>query len=115
MRGVGLDQLEEIIAALDPLDRRPGGESEVTGHSRFLSRDRMTLVTLKLTVEELQVLTTLASDQLFRTEFIDPKFPGYERNSVKLSLGKALVGRLRSIIDPASAKRTPSARMTPAA
>ncbi len=74
----------------------------------------MTLLTLKLTVEELEVLTTLASDQLFRTEFIDPKFPGYEQNSAKLSLGKALVGRLRSIIDPASATRTPSVRMTSA-
>jgi hypothetical protein len=61
----------------------------------------MTLITVKLTTKELELLTTLASDQLFRREFIDPKMPGYKSNSAEVSLGKALVARFRSILDHA--------------
>ena len=57
----------------------------------------MTLITVKLTTKELELLTTLASDQLFRREFIDPKMPGYKSDSAEMSLGKALVSRLRTI------------------
>jgi hypothetical protein len=71
----------------------------------------MTLITMKLTTKELELLTTLASDQLFRREFIDLKMPGYQSNSAEMSLGKALVARLRSLVDPGCARRTPSARM----
>jgi hypothetical protein len=60
----------------------------------------MTSITLKLTAEELALLTDLASDQLFRREFIDPKMPGYKSNADELSLGKALVARLRSMLKP---------------
>ncbi len=38
----------------------------------------MTLITLKLTIEELELLTTLAADQIFRREFIDPRMPAIE-------------------------------------
>jgi hypothetical protein len=55
----------------------------------------MTLITLKLTAKELSLLTSLASDQLFRREFIDPKMPGYRSNPEDVSLGKKLVERLR--------------------
>jgi hypothetical protein len=65
----------------------------------------MTLVTLKLTLEELELLTTLVSDQLFRREFIDPKMPGHKSNSGEIKLGKALVARMKLMIDPDSAKR----------
>lgn len=71
----------------------------------------MTLITLKITARELDLLTALASDQLFRREFIDPKMPGYKSNSEELSLCKALVARLRAIQNPGHAKRTPPARM----
>ncbi len=54
-------------------------------------------VKVELTVEELLLLTTLASDQLFRREFIDPKMPGYKGDPAELSLGKNLVVRLRAI------------------
>jgi hypothetical protein len=46
----------------------------------------MTLITLKLTLEELELLTTLVSDQLFRREFIDPKMPGHKSNSGEMKL-----------------------------
>jgi hypothetical protein len=51
-----------------------------------------------VTVEELRLLASLASDQLFRRQFIDPKMPGYKGNPEELYLGKALVGRMRWII-----------------
>ena len=63
----------------------------------------MKLITLKVTAEELRLLTSLASDQLFRKEFIDPKIPGYRSDSRELHLGKALVGRLRLMLDPPAA------------
>jgi hypothetical protein len=59
-------------------------------------------ITLKLTVEELRLLASLASDQLFRREFIDPRMPGYRSNSGEVSLGKALVGRLRLMVEGTS-------------
>jgi hypothetical protein len=62
----------------------------------------MQSVTLKLTVEELRLLATLASDQLFRREFIDPRMPGFKPNPAEVSIGKELVVRCRLMIDQAS-------------
>lgn len=59
----------------------------------------MARITVQLSMEELTLLTTLASDQLFRREFIDPKMPGYKHNPPELCLGKKLVERLRLIAD----------------
>jgi hypothetical protein len=61
--------------------------------------ERMKSVALKLTLEELRLLATLASDQLFRRQFIDPRMPGYKPNSEEINLGKALVARLRLMLD----------------
>ena len=65
----------------------------------------MPLITLKLTDQELGLLTNLAADQLFRREFIDPKMPGYKFNPGELSLGKKLVERLRQIAERATNSR----------
>ena len=65
----------------------------------------MTLITVKLSVTEIALLASLASDQLFRREFIDPRMPGYKPNPAELSLGKKLVERLRLLTD--GPKRTP--------
>jgi hypothetical protein len=59
----------------------------------------MTAVTVKLTAIELRLLTALASDQLFRREFIDPKMPGYKADPEELKIGKKLVERLRGMTD----------------
>jgi hypothetical protein len=67
--------------------------------------------TIKLSTEELKLLTTLASDQLFRREFIDPKMPGYKTDPEEIKVGKALVTRLRTELDPTLAKRTQTARL----
>jgi hypothetical protein len=70
-------------------------------------------MTLKLTVEEIRLLATLASDQLFRREFIDPRIPGYKFNPGELGLGKALVRRLKLTADPGSLRElAPTARIT---
>lgn len=71
----------------------------------------MKYATLKLTLEELRLLATLVSDQLFRREFIDPKMPGYKPNG-EISLGKSLVGRLRLMVDQSSPKKKTPGRGT---
>lgn len=68
----------------------------------------MTLISVKLTIRELDLLTALASDQLFRREFIDPKMPGYKSNPGDISLGKGLIARLRTLLDEGSGKRSPA-------
>ena len=69
-------------------------------------------MTLKLTLEELRLLASMASNQLFRKEFIDPRMPGYRPNPEDMNLAKSLVGRLRLMVDQISPKKKPSARGT---
>jgi len=59
-------------------------------------------IKIEVTLDELLLLTTLTSDQLFRREFIDPKMPGYKRDPVELAMGKDLVLRLKSMAREAS-------------
>jgi len=68
----------------------------------------MKSIKFALTLEELRLLASLASDQLFRRQFIDPRMPGYKGSPEELELGKALVGRMRLMIDEGS-RHTPSA------
>jgi hypothetical protein len=72
-------------------------ESVTTSHVQ--GGEGMKSVALKLTIEELRLLATLASDQLFRRQFIDPRMPGHRSNSEEMNLSKALVGRLRLMVD----------------
>ena len=71
----------------------------------------MTAINVKLTSKEIELLAGLASDQLFRREFIDPKIPGYKKNSGEISMGKALVARLRSILDSDRGRKASPATM----
>jgi hypothetical protein len=72
----------------------------------------MTLITLKLTIAELELLTSLASDQLFRREFIDPRMPGHRANPKEMALGKALVGRMRLMVGQGVPERTAPPKRT---
>lgn len=65
----------------------------------------MTRITVTFTAKELSLLSTLASDQLFRREFIDRRLPGYKPDPTELSLGKQLVERLRLASDRATGTR----------
>lgn len=67
----------------------------------------MTITTVQFTLEELKLLASLTSDQLFRREFIDPKMPGYKANTAEIALGKSLVSRLRSHMDPNAPAHSP--------
>ncbi len=59
-------------------------------------------IKIEVTLEELLLVTTLLSDQLFRREFIDPKMPGYKGDPAELSMGKELVLRFKSVIRQAA-------------
>jgi hypothetical protein len=87
----GVNQLADAVK----VTLGPKGRNVVLAN---MKRDPMTLITLKLTTKEVELLATLASDQLFRREFIDPRMPGYRANSSEVELGKALVERLRVIV-----------------
>jgi hypothetical protein len=63
-------------------------------------------ITLKLTVEELSLLTSLAADQLFRREFIDPRMPGYRAVPGQVALGKSLIAGLRQVLDESARQAT---------
>jgi len=67
----------------------------------------MKKLTLEFTVEELSALTDMASNQLFRKQFIDPKMPGFIPNHEELGLCKNLVGRLRTAMDSQRGKVEP--------
>ena len=71
----------------------------------------MTRITIKLTAQELDLLARLASDQLFRLEFIDPKMPGYRQNLEEVRLGKAIVARLQLIGERVVSKRAPQLKL----
>jgi hypothetical protein len=60
----------------------------------------MKRITLKLTAEELKVLTALAADQLFHKEFIDPRMPGHRADCNELTVGKRVVERMRVMMGP---------------
>lgn len=67
----------------------------------------MKRINFSLTVEELRLLASLASDQLFRRQFIDPRMPGYKGSPEEVELGKALVSRMRLAIDDGVRQGTP--------
>jgi hypothetical protein len=59
-------------------------------------------IKFEVTQQELLLLITLMSDQLFRREFIDPKMPGYKGDPAELAIGKELVLRFKSVIRQAA-------------
>ena len=59
----------------------------------------MTQISVKFTTYEIELLSSLASDQLFRREFIDSRLPGFRSNPGDLTLGKKLVERMRLTAD----------------
>ena len=68
----------------------------------------MKRINFAVTVDELRLLASLASDQLFRRQFIDPKMPGYKGKPEEVDIGKALVQRMLLITD-AGTRHTTSA------
>ena len=59
----------------------------------------MSFITVKLPPKQVELLIRLASDQLFRREFIDPRMPGNHVNREEVTLGKELVKRLQLLVE----------------
>jgi hypothetical protein len=74
----------------------------------------MKRISLSLTEEELGLLVSLAADQLFRREFIDPKMPGYRSNPGEVAFGKAMVNRLRLLLGQVPKGASANAAAAPA-
>ncbi|WP_321474201.1 hypothetical protein [uncultured Paludibaculum sp.] len=70
----------------------------------------MTQKMVKLSTREIELLISLASDQLFRREFIDPKMPGHISKPEDITQGKALINRLKGILEQDGARGTPPTR-----
>lgn len=70
-------------------------------------------INFRVTVEELSLLASLASDQLFRRQYIDPKMPSYKGRPGEVELGKALVGRMRLLIDDGTRHITSALALKP--
>ncbi len=88
------DQVRQMVTR-DPRYR------EIRNFIRSPIRSLMTQITVRLTVKELELLSKLGKDQLFRREFIDTKFPGHKSDPVELTCGKQLIERLRSLTEEA--------------
>ncbi len=58
-------------------------------------RSKLPLITLQFTPAELEILLKLATDQIFRKEFIDSRLPGCRLQSGELDMAKQLVLRMR--------------------
>ena len=75
------------------------------------AKEPMTRIAIKFTIKELELLTSLAADQVFRREFIDPKMPGYRGNHEEIGLGKALIERMRTSLKSSSSNHTNGVRI----
>lgn len=67
------------------------------GRAAMEAEIELTTINVKFTAKELELLGRLASDQLFRREFIDSRMPGRTPDTEELNLGKQLVERLRAV------------------
>ena len=67
----------------------------------------MPVITVKLPAKQVELLIQLASDQLFRREFIDPRMPGHKSNPEEVNMGKEVIRRLRLLVDKGCLMRTP--------
>ena len=66
----------------------------------------MKRINFPVTIEELRLLASLASDQLFRRQFIDPRMPGYKGSPEEVGVGKELVERMKVFIHDAARQTT---------
>lgn len=73
----------------------------------------MKRINFPVTIEELRLLASLASDQLFRRQFIDPRMPGYKGSPEEVNRGKELVERMKLLINEGARHMTSA--LTPSA
>jgi hypothetical protein len=69
----------------------------------------MAKIRIELTLEELQSLLTLTSNQFFRMKYIDPKIPGHKERPDELRAAQSAVQVLESALKAKKGiKPTPS-------
>jgi hypothetical protein len=67
---------------------------------------------LHLTFQELEVLLPLASDQLFRNEFIDKRMPGFPKSREQVQAAKATINRIKERLFEAQQKSGDTLRIS---
>jgi hypothetical protein len=67
---------------------------------------------LHLTFAELEVLLPLATDQLFRNEFIDKRMPGFQKTREEVQAAKAIVSQIKERMIEARQKATDTLRIS---
>jgi hypothetical protein len=67
---------------------------------------------LELTIQELEVLLPLASEQLFRNQFIDTRFPGFEKYIPEIQSAKAVINRIKDRLHLAQQKSAGTVRFS---
>ena len=67
---------------------------------------------LHLTFAELEVLLPLATDQLFRNEFIDKRMPGFQKTREEVQAAKAIVSQIKERLLEARQKSTDTLRIS---
>jgi hypothetical protein len=65
-----------------------------------------------LTFQELEVLLPLATDQLFRNEFIDRRIPGFQKGHAEIQAAKATVNQIKERLRLAQEKSTDTLRIS---
>lgn len=66
----------------------------------------MKLIAVKLPEAQVELLIQLASEQLFRREFVDSKRPGHKPKPEEVKMGKEVIRRLRMLLDRGCLKRS---------
>ena len=88
-------------------EHSPPASTRGTQEIRYKTNTRKP--SLELSIEELEVMLPLASDQLFRNEFIDIRIPGYEQNREKVQAAKAVINRIKERLREVQQQQSPGA------
>ena len=67
---------------------------------------------MQLTFQELEVLLPLATDQLFRNEFIDRRIPGFQKSPQDIQAAKAVLNQIKERLRLAQEKSSNTLRIS---
>lgn len=67
---------------------------------------------MQLTFQELEVLLPLATDQLFRNEFIDRRIPGFQKSLQDIQAAKAMLNQIKERLRLAQEKSSNTLRIS---
>ena len=82
------------------------------GIKEIRNKTNIKKLSLELTIQELEVLLPLASDQLFRNQFIDTRFPGSVAHIPEIQSAKAVINRIKDRLYLAQHNSAGTARLS---